>query len=137
MRQHFGEVRHARHRFSVPRTAQQLMDRRSAFPPSPSDPPRRDRSTRQISDFPPNFPRSHSPVHGDPSVRAFPGQGGPSGTVRPAPPIRGHKRERAKRPPRRPTRADSSMLPVNEKTRLDFEAGLELPQLDLNQQPGG
>jgi hypothetical protein len=49
-------LRHARHRFSVPRTAQQLMDRRSASPPSPSDPPRCDRPSRQISDFPPNSP---------------------------------------------------------------------------------
>ena len=73
------------------------------------------------------LPRSRSLVHGNPSVRAFPGQGGPSGAVRPAPPIRDHKRERAKRPPRRPTRADSATPPVNEKARLDFEAGLELP----------
>jgi hypothetical protein len=43
-----------------------------------------------------------------------------------APPIRDHKRERAKRPPRRPTRADSATPPVNEKTRLVSEAGLEL-----------
>ena len=49
-------LRHARHRFSVPRTAQQLMDRRSASPPSPSDPPRCDRPSRQISDFPPISP---------------------------------------------------------------------------------
>jgi hypothetical protein len=49
-------LRHARHRFSVPRTAQQLMDRRSASPPSTSDPPRRDRPGRQISDFSPNYP---------------------------------------------------------------------------------
>jgi hypothetical protein len=58
--------------------------------------------------------------------RAFPGQGGPSGAVRPAPPIRDHKRERAKRPPRRPTRADPATPSVSEKNRLDFKAGLEL-----------
>jgi hypothetical protein len=59
------------------------------------------------------------------AIRALSGQGGPSGTVRPAPPIRDHKRERAKRPPRRATRADSGTPPVNENARLDFEAGLE------------
>ena len=53
--------------------------------------------------------------------------GPPAGfpTFLPTPPIRGHKRERAERPPRRPTRADSPTLRVNEKARLDFEAGLE------------
>jgi hypothetical protein len=45
--------------------------------------------------------------------------------------MRVHKRERAKRPPRRPTRADSGTPPVNEKARLDFEAGLELPQRNV------
>ena len=49
-------LRDARHRFSVPRKAQHLMVRRSASPPSPSDPPRRDRPSRQISDCPPNSP---------------------------------------------------------------------------------
>lgn len=77
--------------------------------------------------------RSRCPVHGDASVRAFPGQGGPSGAVRPAPPIRGHKRARAKRPPRRPTRADSATPAVNETARLDFEAGLELPDRNGSQ----
>ncbi len=32
------------------------METRAPSPPSPSDPPRRDRPTRQISDFPPNSP---------------------------------------------------------------------------------
>jgi hypothetical protein len=79
------------------------------------------------------LPRSRSLVHGNPSVRAFPGQGGPSGAVRPATPNRRPKGESAEPLPRRPTRADSPTPPVNEKARLDFEAGLELPQLDLNQ----
>ena len=70
------------------------------------------------------LPRSRSPVHGDSSVRAFPGQGGPSGAVRPATPNRRPKGESAEPPPRRPTRADSPTPPVNEKARLDFEAGL-------------
>ena len=99
---------------------------------------RSSRSTRSITHHRPTLPDVTGPsarfpiflstppehAHRFTAIRAFPGQGGPSGTVRPAPPIRGHKRERAKRPPRRPTRADSATLPVNEKTRLDFEAGL-------------
>ncbi len=47
--------------------------------------------------------------------------------------MRGHKGESAKRPPIRLARADSPTPSVNEKARLDFEAGLELPRLDLNQ----
>lgn len=78
-----------------------------------------------------HLPRSRSPVHGNPSVRAFPGQGGPSGAVRPAPPNRPRKRESAKGPPRRPTQASWPTPPVNEKARLDFEAGLELPQRNV------
>jgi hypothetical protein len=42
-------------------------------------------------------------------------------------PIRPRKRESAKGPPRRPARADSPTPSVNEEARLDFEAGLELP----------
>ena len=53
-------------------------------------------------------------------------QGGPSGAVLPAPPNRRPKGESAEPPPRRPTQADSATPPVNEKARLDFEAGLEL-----------
>ncbi|MEY4942144.1 MAG: hypothetical protein RL254_325 [Planctomycetota bacterium] len=63
----------------------------------------------------------------------FSGQGATSGPVRPAPPNRRLKRESAKRPPRRPTQASWPTPPVNEKARLDFEAGLELPRLDSNQ----
>ena len=79
------------------------------------------------------LPRSRSLVHGNPSVRAFPGQGGPSGAVRPATPNRRPKGESAEPPPRRPARASWPTPPVNEKARLDFEAGLELPRLDSNQ----
>ncbi len=47
--------------------------------------------------------------------------------VPPTPAIRHHKRESAQPPPRPPTRADSATPPVNEKARLNFEAGLEPP----------
>ncbi len=83
-------------------------------------------SVRLVNTAPETFgalvllPRSRCPVHGDASVRAFPGQGGPSGAVRPAPPIRGHKR--ARETPA--TEADSATPAVNEKARLDFEAGV-------------
>ena len=39
-------------------------------------------------------------------------------------PIRDHKRESAKRPSRCAARSDSGTPSVNEKARLDFEAGL-------------
>ena len=44
----------------------------------------------------------------------------------PTPPIRRPEPEGTKPPPRRPTQASWPTPPVNEKTRLDFEAGLEL-----------
>ena len=120
--------RHARHHFSVPRTAQQFVDLRSASPPSPSVPPRCDQPTHRISDVSPNSPDRalrFTAIQASERFRGLKeGRGAVFRAVRPAPPIRHHKRESAERPSRCAARADSLTPPVNEKARLDFEAGL-------------
>ena len=95
---------------------------------SPLHPPRRDRPTRQISDFSPNSPDHALRFTAIRASERFwglkEGRGAVFRAVRPAPPIRHHKRESAKRPSPCLARSDSGTPSVNEKARLDFEAGL-------------
>ena len=112
----------------MPRTAQQFVDLRSASPPSPSVPPRCDQPTHRISNVSPNSPDRALRFTAIRASERFwglkEGRGAVFRAVRPAPPIRHHKRESAKRPSRCLARGDSATPSVNEKARLDFEAGL-------------
>ena len=103
-----------------------VVDESASSPPSPSDPPRCDRPTRQISDFSPNSPDHALPFTAIRASERFQGRVALPALSGPLPPNRLPKGESAKGPPRRPTQASWPTPPVNEKARLDFEAGLEL-----------